>query len=79
MTSKSTGLTLLEAHNLNRWAAKKPDQLLWILQILMWQNLNFKENKIIFLIVNRKELNRGSQNRQKDILQQKNFVAGSFM
>ena len=28
MTSKSPGLTLLEAHNFNRWAAKIPDQLL---------------------------------------------------
>ena len=28
MTSKSPGLTLLEAHNFNRWAAKNPDQLL---------------------------------------------------
>ena len=29
MTKKSPGLTLLEGHNLNRWAAKNPDQLLW--------------------------------------------------
>ena len=28
MTSKSPSLTLLEAHNFNRWAAKNPDQLL---------------------------------------------------
>ena len=28
MTSKSTGLTLLEAQNVNHWAAKNPDQLL---------------------------------------------------
>ena len=28
MTSKSTGLTLLEAHNFYCWAAKNPDQLL---------------------------------------------------
>ena len=28
MTSKSPDQTLLEAHNLNRWAAKNPDQLL---------------------------------------------------
>ena len=28
MASKSTGLTLLEAHNFIRWAAKNPDQLL---------------------------------------------------
>ena len=28
MISKSPGLTLLEAHNFNRWAAKNPDQLL---------------------------------------------------
>ena len=28
MISKSTGLTLLEAHNFNHWAAKNPDQLL---------------------------------------------------
>ena len=29
MTSKSPDQTLLEAHNLNRWAAKNPDQLLF--------------------------------------------------
>ena len=29
MISKSTGLTLLEAHNFNRWAAKNPDKLLY--------------------------------------------------
>ena len=29
MTSKSTGLTLLEAQNVNRRAAKNPDQLLF--------------------------------------------------
>ena len=34
MTSKSTGPTLLEAHNFNRWAAKNPDQLLSILILL---------------------------------------------
>ena len=33
MTSKSPDQTLLEAHNLNRWAAKNPDQLLWPLII----------------------------------------------
>ena len=33
MTSKSPGLTLLEAHNFNRWAAKNPDQLLSILNV----------------------------------------------
>ena len=28
LTLKSTGLTLLKAHNFNHWAAKHPDQLL---------------------------------------------------
>ena len=42
----------------------------------MWQNLNFKDPKKLFVIVMRKDPNRGPQNRQKDILQQKNVVAG---
>jgi len=34
MTSKSPGLTLLGAHNFNRWAAKNPDQLLSALYLV---------------------------------------------
>ena len=49
---------------------------IWILQILMLQNLNFKDMKELFAKVTRKDPNRGPQNCQKDILQQKNVVAG---
>ena len=38
MTSKSTGQTLLEAHSLNRWAEKKPDQLQVAIQIAQMSN-----------------------------------------
>ena len=49
---------------------------IWILQILMLQNLNVKDMKELFVKVTRKDPNRGPQNCQKDILQQKNGVAG---
>ena len=49
---------------------------IWILQILMLQNLNIKDDKKSFVKVTRKDLNRGPQNCQKDILQQENVVAG---
>ena len=49
---------------------------IWILQILMQQNLNFKDMKELFVKVTRKDPNRGPQNWQKYILQPKNVVAG---
>ena len=49
---------------------------IWIFQILMWQYMNFKNKKELFVKVIRKDLNRGPQNQPKYILQQKNFVAG---
>ena len=42
----------------------------------MLQNMNFKEEKKVHVIVIRKDPSRGPQNWQKDILQQKNVVAG---
>ena len=42
----------------------------------MWQNLNFKDQKKKFGMIRRKDPNRGPQNCQKYILQQKNVVAG---
>ena len=47
MTSKNPGLTLLEAHNLNPWAAKKHDQLL--LTITPFSKSRFWEGKL-FLV-----------------------------
>ena len=38
MTSKSPDKTILAAHNLIRWAAKNPDQLLSPLQLESVQN-----------------------------------------
>ena len=43
MTSKSTGLTLLEARNLNRWAEKNPDQLRYGSQFSGKIGLHLKE------------------------------------
>ena len=42
----------------------------------MLQDLDFMDQKKIFGIVMRKDPNKGPQNWQKYILQQKNFVAG---
>ena len=42
MTSKSPGLTLLEAHNFNRWAAKNPDQLLCYSMVKRLQDFDTK-------------------------------------
>ena len=50
-----------------------------ILQILMMQNMNFEDKTKIFVMLKRKDPNRGPQNRQKCILQQKNVVAGKNM
>ena len=47
MTSKSTGLTLLEAHNLNRWAAKKPWPAPLPIKIACFENFQ-KSQKLAF-------------------------------
>ena len=52
---------------------------IWILQILMLQNLNFKDMKELFVKVTRKDPKIGPPNCQKDILQQKNVVAGKSL
>ena len=52
---------------------------IWILQILILQILNFKDKKKICVKVMRKDPNRGRQNQQKYILQQKHVVAGKNM
>ena len=47
-----------------------------ILPILMSQNINFKDQKRLFVKSMRKDSNRGPQNRQKYILPQKIVVVG---
>ena len=49
---------------------------IWILQILMLQNMNFRYKKRLFVIVIWKDPNRAPQNLQKYILQQKYVAAG---
>ena len=57
------------------WGVKIYEEI-WILQMLVCENPDFKDQQKFSLKVVKKDLYEGLKNRQKHILQQKNVLAG---